>query len=191
MRWTLAGMILAVFASTAPTHAAENVAEPDGYRSENYRAPVPATLAGGRVLTTAEAEAIWRAKAGVFIDVLPRAPKPPNLPAGTVWRDKPRHNIPGSVWLPDTGYGKLAAKTEDYLREGLVRATGGDNGMLLVVYCQADCWMSWNAAKRILSYGYRHVAWYPEGTDGWEQADLPLADSQPDPRPDEATPAPR
>ena len=69
---------------------------------------MPATLAGARVLTTAEAEAIWRAKSGVFIDVLPRAPKPQNLPEGTVWRDKPRLNIPGSIWLPDTGYGKLA-----------------------------------------------------------------------------------
>ena len=28
-------------------------AEPEGYRTENYRAPVPATLAGARVLTTA------------------------------------------------------------------------------------------------------------------------------------------
>ena len=69
-------------------------------------------------LTTAEAEAIWRAGTGAFIDVLPRAPKPQNLPAGTVWRDKPRLNIPGSVWLPDTGYGKLAEATEAYLRRG-------------------------------------------------------------------------
>jgi PQQ-dependent catabolism-associated CXXCW motif protein len=191
MRWTLAGIVFVAFASTAAGHAAENAAEPDGYRTENYRAPVPATLAGGRVLTTAEAETIWRAKTGVFIDVVPRAPKPPNLPAGTVWRDKPRHNIPGSVWLPDTGYGKLAAATEDYLRQGVARAAGGNNDTLLVVYCQADCWMSWNAAKRILSYGYRRVAWYPEGTDGWEQADLPLADAQPVPRPGEDASAPR
>ena len=112
--------------------------EPDGYRTDNYRAPVPATLAGARVLTTAEAEAIWRAKAGVFIDVLPRPPKPQNLPAGTVWRDKPRLNIPGSVWLPDTGYGKLAEATEDYLRQGLARASGGNKAALLVIYCQAE-----------------------------------------------------
>ena len=169
----------------APAHAQDKRPEPDGYRTENYRAPVPATLAGARVLTTAEAETIWRAKAGVFIDVLPRAPKPPNLPAGTVWRDKPRLNIPGSIWLPDTGYGKLAAATEDYLRHGLARASGGNKAALLVIYCQADCWMSWNAAKRALSYGYPNVAWYPEGTDGWERANLPLAESQPEPRADE------
>ena len=111
--------------------------------------------------------------------MLPRPPKPKNLPAGTVWREKPRLNIPGSVWLPDTGYGKLAAATEEYLRRGLARAPAGNNATLLVIYCQADCWMSWNAAKRALSYGYSNVAWYPEGTDGWQRADLPMAESQP------------
>jgi rhodanese-related sulfurtransferase len=30
--------------------------------------------------------------------------------------------------------------------------------------------------KRALSYGYTNVAWYPEGTDGWQRANLPLAD---------------
>jgi len=183
MRWKLAGLALAAFAVTA--HAQDNVSEPAGYRMENYRAPVPATLSGARVLTTAEAETIWRARAGVFIDVMPRAPKPPNLPAGTIWRDKPRLNIPGTVWLPDTGYGALAAATEDYLRRGIARATGGNDAVLLVIYCQADCWMSWNAAKRVLSYGYRNVAWYPVGTDGWERADLPMVESQPEPRTDE------
>jgi PQQ-dependent catabolism-associated CXXCW motif protein len=189
MRWQLAGLVLAAFVATA--HAQEKASEPAGYRTENYRAPVPATLAGARVLTTAEAEAIWRAGNAVFIDVLPRAPKPPNLPAGTIWRDKPRLSIPGTVWLPDTGYGKLAAVTDDYFRQGLARATGGNNALLLVIYCQADCWMSWNAAKRVLSYGYANVAWYPDGTDGWERADLPLADSQPEPRGEEEQFAPR
>src|SRR4051812_12621513 len=179
---TLAGLILAAFTFTVSTSAQERPPEPAGYRMEDYRAPVPASLAGARILATAEAEAIWRAKSGVFIDVMPRAPKPPNLPEGTVWRDKPRLNIPGSVWLPDTGYGKLAAATEDYLREGLGRTSGGDKGKQLVIYCQADCWMSWNAAKRALSYGYSNVAWYPDGTDGWQRADLPVEESQPVPR---------
>jgi len=146
---------------------------------------VPATLNGARVLTTAEAEAIWRDKTAVFVDVLPRAPKPKGLPAGTVWRDKPRFDIPGSIWLPDTGYGTLAAATEEYLRQGLAHASDGNKAKLFVVYCLTDCWMSWNAAKRILSFGYPDVAWYPEGTDGWEHAGLPLAEPQPQPRPDE------
>ena len=181
----LAGLMLAAFALTAPAPAQDIVPEPDGYRTENYRAPVPATLAGARVLTTAEAEAVWRAGTAVFVGVLPRAPKPQNLPAGTIWRDKPRLNIPGSIWLPDTGYGALAAATEDYLRGGLAPVSGNGNAKLLVIYCQADCWMSWNAAKRVLSWGYPNVAWYPLGTDGWEAANLPVAESQPEPRPDQ------
>ena len=179
----LAGLIAATlvftFALVLTAQAQENAPEPEGYRADNYRAPVPATLAGARVLATGEAEAIWRAAAGVFIDVLPHAPKPQNLPAGTIWREKPRLNIPGSIWLPDTGYGTLAAATEDYLRHGLAGASGGNNATLLVIYCLTDCWMSWNAAKRALSYGYRNVAWYPEGTDGWQRADLPVAEAQP------------
>lgn len=182
MRWTIAGLILAAVALTAPTRAQLDAPEPEGYRTENYRAPVPATLAGAKVLATAEAEALWRAGTGVFVDVLPHAPKPQNLPASTVWREKPRLNIPGSIWLPDTGYGSLAAATDDYLRQGLDRASKGDAATLLVFYCQEDCWMSWNAAKRALALGYRNVAWYPQGTDGWQRADLPLADSQPQPR---------
>src|SRR4029077_14193200 len=111
MRRRLPAIILAAIVFAATVHAQETVPEPQDYRTENYRAPVPATLAGARVLATAEAEAIWRAGTAVFVDVLPRAPKPASLPPGTVWRDKPRFNIPGSIWLPDTGYGKLAETT--------------------------------------------------------------------------------
>jgi len=171
----------------APAVAQQAVPEPLDYRTDNYRSPVPATLAGARVLTTEQAEAIWRAKSGVFIDVLPQPPKPKSLPTGTVWRDKPRLNIPGSIWLPDTGYGRLAPATEDYLRKGLARATDGNKSALIVIYCQADCWMSWNAAKRALSLGYSNVAWYPEGTDGWTFYDLPTQESKPEPRPDDET----
>jgi len=191
MRSTRAGIIAAFFALAATAGAQDRPDEPEGYRADNYRSPVPATLAGARVLTTDQAENIWRSKSGVFIDVLPRPPKPPKLPAGTVWRDKPRLNIPGSTWLPDTGYGALAPSTEEYLRNGLVRASGGDPSKLLVIYCQADCWMSWNAAKRAQSYGYSNVAWYPEGTDGWQNADLPLAESAPEPRRGEEGPPTR
>jgi PQQ-dependent catabolism-associated CXXCW motif protein len=191
MMRVLAGLVLTTIGLMVTARAQERASEAEQYRTENYRAPVPATLSGARVLTTAEAEAIWHAKGGIFIDVLPHAPKPQNLPAGTVWRDKPRLNIPDSIWLPDTGYGKLSAATEDYLKQGIKRASGGNDGAPLVIYCQQDCWMSWNAAKRILSYGYRNVAWYPDGTDGWEFAGLPLVESQPEARAAEETQAPR
>ena len=190
MRSALAGLIVLTVAWTGSA-CAQNAPEPEGYRTDNYRAPVPATLAGARVLRTEQAETIWRSGSGVFVDVLPRPPKPANLPAGTIWRDRPRFNIPGTIWLPDTGYGDLAAATEKYFRHGLVKATGGSKAKLLVIYCQADCWMSWNAAKRALSYGYSNVAWYPEGTDGWQRAELPMAESEPEPREAQGTRMPQ
>src|SRR5262245_21551753 len=82
--------------------------EPDDYRTADYRAPTPRSLRGARVVTTAEAAALWRQGGAAFIDVLPRAPRPANLPPGTIWRDAPRLAIPRSIWLPDTGYGALA-----------------------------------------------------------------------------------
>jgi rhodanese-related sulfurtransferase len=45
--------------------------------------------------------------------------------------------------------------------------------------------MSWNAAKRAVSLGYTAVAWYPDGTDGWREAGLPLSEATPAPRPRE------
>jgi PQQ-dependent catabolism-associated CXXCW motif protein len=160
----------------------QDTTEPEGYRTDNYRAPTPATLRGARVITTSEAQQIWKDGGAVFLDVLPHAPKPANLPPGTIWREKQRLNIPGSVWLPDTGYGALAPVTENYLRTNLARASGGDRTKMFVVYCQRACWMSWNAAKRILAMGYANVAWYPEGTDGWGEANLPLQESGPEPQ---------
>jgi PQQ-dependent catabolism-associated CXXCW motif protein len=171
---------LALLFALGPARA-QGVAEPEGYRNEEYRAPVPTTLRGARVLTTDAAEQLWKAGTAVFVDVMPHAPKPANLPAGTIWREKPRLNIPGSIWLPDTGYGALAPVTEAYLRSNLARVTGGDRSRLLVIYCLRDCWMSWNAAKRVLAMGYANVAWYPDGTDGWEEADLPRVSARPEP----------
>jgi PQQ-dependent catabolism-associated CXXCW motif protein len=163
-----------------PMSVSGQVVEPGGYRTEDYRAPTPATLNGARVVTTAEAEQIWKAGGAIFLDVLPHPPRPANLSPGTIWREKPRRNIPGSSWLPDIGYGALAPVTENYLRTNLARVTGGDQTKALVVYCLRDCWMSWNAAKRILAMGYTNVVWYPDGTDGWGEADLPLQESIPE-----------
>ncbi len=136
------------------------------------------------MVSTGEARQLWLDRNAVFVDVLPRAPRPANLPPGVVWREKPRLDIPGSIWLPDTGYGDLPKVTEDYFRAGLRRATGGDAGETVVFYCKRDCWMSWNAAKRALALGFVKVAWYPEGADGWSAAGFPLESRRPEPRPE-------
>ena len=102
--------------------------------------------------------------------MLPLPREPANRPPGSLWRLPPRADLPGSAWLPNVGYGELSAEFEGYFRDNLARLTGGDRSRPIAVYCQADCWMSWNAAKRALAYGYDQVIWYPEGTDGWRAA---------------------
>ena len=160
------------------------VPEPDGYRMDDYRAPVPATLSGATVVDTAEAGRLH--DDGVpFVDVLPRVPRPKNLPKGTLWRPEPRQDIPGSIWLVDTGYGELAPIMERYLFDGIERITAGDKAARILFYCKRDCWMSYNAAKRAVGAGYTSVYWYPDGTDGWSEADRPLEKREPEPRPDE------
>lgn len=177
--WTAA---FAIAATMAMAETKAPPAEPEAYRLGAYRAPVPATLTGATVIDTARAFALWRAKTAVFIDALPHAPRPEGLPRDAVWRDKPRFDLPGSVWLPDTGYGEISEATQRYFEKGLARASGEDKQKPLVFYCLADCWMSWNAAKRALALGYANVSWYPEGTDGWAAAKHPLEERKPEPR---------
>ncbi len=141
--------------------------EPTGYRMKDYRTIVPLTLKGAKVVTNEEAMQLYKGGKTVFIDVMPFTPKPPNLPEGTIWRDKPRLNIPGSHWLANVGYGRLPPEMAAYFDGHLKRLSNAHMETPLLFYCQAECWMSWNAAKRALEMGYLTVYWYPLGTDGW------------------------
>ena len=96
----------------------QTVAEPDGYRGEPYRAPVPATLAGAQVIDTARAMDL-HGQGVPFLDVLPRKKRPENLPPGTLWVEEVHRTIPGAVWLYDTGYQELAPAETARLTEGL------------------------------------------------------------------------
>ncbi|MBG0810134.1 PQQ-dependent catabolism-associated CXXCW motif protein [Methylosinus sp. H3A] len=175
---------LGIASLAAGPAVAEPAPEPEGYRLSDYRAAVPAALRGARVIDTPQAFVLWQDQAAIFVDVLPRPPKPAGLPLDAVWRDKPRFDIPGSVWLPETGYGELPPASLRYFESGLERATAKDKRRPLVFYCLADCWMSWNAAKRALALGYSNVSWFPQGTDGWSAAGRPLEPREPEPRKD-------
>jgi PQQ-dependent catabolism-associated CXXCW motif protein len=176
-RALLAAWLYCLLLASTPCHAEE----PATYRTSDYRSPVPATLAGAKVIATEEAARIWREQAAVLIDVLPRPVKPDKLPAGTIWRDPVRSSVPGSAWLPNVGYGVLPVTVEQYFASRLDSLTGGDKARALVFFCERDCWMSWNAAKRAIAMGYSNVTWFPDGTDGWQEAGLPLTECQPVP----------
>lgn len=179
MRMRMASLLAVAIVACAGPARSGDVKEPAGYRMDEYRAPVPDTLQGAKVVGTKEAEALWREKRAVFIDVMPNTPKPANLPAGTIWKDKVREGIPGSIWLANVGYGAISGETADYFRKGLEASTASDKSRPILFYCMTNCWMSWNAAKRAVEWGYSSVIWYPLGADGWESAKLPLEKNRP------------
>ena len=177
---TLAPLALALVL-LARGAAAETAAvpEPPAYRTENYRAPVPTTVAGGQAIATDEAHRLWRDKQAVFVDVLPAPRRPEGLRPDALWKPLPHRDIPGSLWLPDVGRGALSDALDAYFRAGLARASGGNKSAPIVLYCQASCWMSWNATKRAAAYGYTRLYWYRDGTTGWEAASLPTEEAAP------------
>lgn len=158
---------------------AQAVAEPAGFRGAPYGAPVPEGLAGATTVHVQEARKLWEAGEVAFIDVLPREPKPADLPEGTIWRERPHDTIPGATWLPNVGYEALSPEEEVYLEGGLRAATGGDPTRAVLFFCKTDCWMSWNAAKRALAMGYQDVTWFPDGADGWAGAGFETEPAEP------------
>lgn len=154
----------------------------DGYRIDEFRSPVPESVPAARTVDTdAVRRLIESEPKPVLVDVLPSPPRPEGLSPTALWLPPKHYNIPQSTWLPNVGYGRLSDGLNAYFRDNLARLTNGDFDKPIIIYCEADCWMSWNAARRAADYGYRRVLWFPQGTDGWNAAGLSLAPSQPAP----------
>lgn len=149
--------------------------DPDtGYRIGRQRAPTPEDIPPpARLVGSAEAAALIAAGA-LVLDVLGAAQSRFDELDGTWLVSEPRLSLPGALWLPETGRGRLDPAMRAYLADNLAVATGGDRDHPVVVFCIADCWMSWNAAQRISAMGYGAVYWYRLGTDGWLDEGWPL-----------------
>ena len=170
-----------------PWNASWPVELPDGYRGPPYKAPTPWTVPGAKTLHFAEeVQNLMAAQDVLLVNVSPVTLSPPGSDGHRIWilsPDKAYTQIPGSIWLPNVGYQSLDAEMMDYFREGL-QCHGGSVDRALLLYCTADCWMSWNAVIRVTSeLNYRNVYWYPFGVDGWLEAGLSLEPSIPEPFP--------
>lgn len=178
----MSGLAIAMGAAASAIPVTEHLGS-DGYRMSQYRAPTPASVPGARTLTVEALIELINDQEPALIDVLAVTVRPEaETELGISWLpNKPRYNIPGSVWLPNVGYGNLEPPMEAFFRNQLRRVTNGNLEKALVLYCIQDCWMSWNAARRAVAYGYTNVYWFPEGSDGWAQHGLPLAEAAPTP----------
>lgn len=170
-------ILLLTLCLTLPPASAETLFSADGYRIAHYRSPTPDRVEGGRTIDTAMLQRL-----------LAQDPKPGLLNVQALdWRhgvfieQKSRDQIPGSHWLPNVGKGTLEPRWERYFRTQLEWVTDGRQDFPLVIYCRADCWMSWNAVRRAASWGYSALYWYPDGSDGWRDAGLPLQQARPVP----------
>ena len=152
-----------------------------GYRIAHYRAAVPETVPGGRRVDLEKVDALIKSGA-VLLDVMPSEGAGPDPTTGQ-WRlSRPHQSIPGATWLPDVGRGKITPAFDAYLNSNAGTLSKGDKTKSIIVFCQSDCWMAWNAVQRLVALGYTAIYWFPEGTDGWvEWGDRKLAPIDPVP----------
>lgn len=182
--WLLAFGLIALTAAKPISGEEASPFDPEtGYRIAHYRSPVSPEVPGGTRIWIEDLDKLVAEKRAVLLDVMPSDGAGPDPATGEWHMAKRRQHIPGSTWLPDTGKGRIEPAIENYFKASLARLTAGDTARPIIIYCQSDCWMGWNAVKRAASYGYTSLYWYPDGTDGWRDWDRPLTDATPEPMP--------
>lgn len=151
-----------------------------GLRIDRYRAPIPDDVPGAIRIDAATAKA-HLAKGAIAIDVFGAPQSRFDELDGTWMISHQRESLPGAVWLPEVGRGSTDETIQAYFEQHLERLTGGDRTCPIILFCIADCWMSWNAVQRATALGYTHIYWFAEGTDGWLDEGWPLAPVDPVP----------
>jgi PQQ-dependent catabolism-associated CXXCW motif protein len=151
------------------------VTEPIGVWTGDIDAPVPRRIAGGTVIHARALARLLKRKNLLLIDVSNEPQRPAGLAPGAPWLPVPHRALPAALWIPGVGAGVLPTPLEDSFRARLASALGEEGNRPVVFYCHARCWLSWNAAKRAIGYGYRQVIWFPDGIEGWMAAGLPTA----------------
>lgn len=153
----------ALTALMPPPAGAEGVFDPaTGLRIAAYRAPVPDSVPGGRVVD-AETVARMAADDALLIDAM-AAPGHRIARDGTWIVAEPHGTIPGAHWLPEIGRGRPDPRIAAGLRAALADCP---KTRPIVLFCKTDCWMSWNAVQHVAALGHRDIGWYPGGIDDW------------------------
>ncbi len=152
-----------------------------GYRIERYQAPVPETPPAGERIWIDAIDRLVTQDRALLIDVSPITGAGYDPETGAWRSNKPHLTLPGAVWLPEVGRGVIDTNVAAFLEGQLKRLSGGDMARAIIIFCSADCWMSWNAMKRIAALGYTRLFWFPEGTDGWRDWERQLVPVTPAP----------
>lgn len=173
--------MIALLMLSAPLRAEEAGAlfNAEGYRIAHYRAPVVSGDPNVRRIALTAAAHLRPDRDAIFIDVLPA--EGGHREVDGTWRlAVPRETIPGAHWFPETGRGALSTEIAQWFERGVTRLARHRHDRMIVAFCLADCWMSWNAVKRLRTLGYTNVWWLAEGTDGWRDLGLRLESVTPE-----------
>lgn len=139
------------------------------YRIDRPRSPVPAAPEG---VTALDAAGVARlAGQALLIDVSPVIDGRRDPATGRWALAAPARSIPGALWFPEAG---RAPGHPAIIAHFMARMPALAAGRPVIVFCLADCWMSWNAALRLHRAGFK-VAWYGAGRDGWAASGRRLA----------------
>lgn len=170
---------LALIATARAQEPSPPAAEPvlfdaQGYRMARYRSPIKADPAPAATISLAAALALDPLSEALFIDVMP-VEGGVRDPVSGVWKLSAAHlTIPGALWYPETGRAPVDETMWRALEAKVAEARRTAPGLPVILFCRSDCWMSWNAARRLAAQGHGDIRWLAEGTDGWHAAGRPL-----------------
>ena len=175
----LGGAVLAAW--PVLSHAQEaDVFDAAGYRRARYRGPVTLLPKPARRIALADALTLRPGENALFLDVLPAEGGVRDPATGHWTLAEPHETIPGARWFPDVG----RAPVDQVLWAAFAEAVRARPAHWpVVVFCRADCWMSWNAARRLALAGVLNVWWLAEGIEGWHDAARPLVPVTPEAAP--------
>lgn len=164
-RRNFANWVVVAMACRSSALADEALFDAQGYRSARYRAvvdrlPDPAQRIDLAAVLALGADAL-------LLDVMPAEGAVRDPRTGHWLLAQPHQTIPGALWFPETGRSPVDPAL---WRALMARVTAWQNNHprgVVVVFCRADCWMSWNAARRLAHEGLSAVRWLPDGIDGW------------------------
>lgn len=182
-RFAVLGLALAALSPALPAGAEEPRAEQppalfdaEGYRIARYRSPVRADPHPAPRLALAAALELVPGRDALFLDVMPVESGVRDPATGRWTLAEPVHRtIPGARWHPEAGRAPADAALWRALEAEARRAAPRP----VIVFCRVDCWMSWNAARRLAALGLDNVWWLAEGTDGWHAAGRDLVTARP------------
>ena len=175
--------VAALLMSAAPPE--EQAAPPalfdaQGYRSASYRAPVDRDPLPARRITVAAARKLRPGSDALFIDVL-AAEGARRDPVTGRWALVTAHeSIPGALWFPEVGRSSPDPVLWDAMADRVMGFRKSHPSAPIVLFCRADCWMSWNAARQLARSYPPPIFWLAEGIEGWREAGGRLSKAAPE-----------